>query len=111
MSEPTPIEATLTASEDQKLSEVEGPAERAAEAHRRVDLYDGLRGVAIVLVVLSHGWQLWPVDWIDSHAAVRPFFRNGNAGVSICPSFDVDRSGTVTINELIQAVNRALIGC
>jgi peptidoglycan/LPS O-acetylase OafA/YrhL len=49
----------------------------------RVALYDGLRGIAIVLVVLSHGWQLWPVEWIDSHAAVRPFFRNGNAGVSI----------------------------
>ena len=83
MSEPTPVEATLTASEDAELAEVEGPAERAAEAHRRVDLFDGLRGVAIVLVVLSHGWQLWPVDWIDSHPAVRPFFRNGNAGVSI----------------------------
>jgi len=50
---------------------------------RRVDLYDGLRGVAIVLVVLSHGWQLWPVDWIDSHAWVRPFFRNGNSGVTV----------------------------
>jgi peptidoglycan/LPS O-acetylase OafA/YrhL len=50
---------------------------------RRVDLYDGLRGVAIVLVVLSHGWQLWPVDWIDSHTWVRPFFRNGNSGVTI----------------------------
>lgn len=50
---------------------------------RRVDLYDGLRGVAIVLVVLSHGWQLWPVGWIDSHAWVRPLFRNGNSGVTI----------------------------
>lgn len=50
---------------------------------RRVDLYDGLRGIAIVLVVLSHGWQLWPVEWIDSHAWVRPFFRNGNSGVTI----------------------------
>jgi peptidoglycan/LPS O-acetylase OafA/YrhL len=50
---------------------------------RRVDLYDGLRGIAIVLVVLSHGWQLWPVGWIDSHAWVRPFFRNGNSGVTV----------------------------
>jgi peptidoglycan/LPS O-acetylase OafA/YrhL len=50
---------------------------------RRVDLYDGLRGFAIVLVVLSHGWQLWPVAWIDSHAWVRPFFRNGNSGVTV----------------------------
>src|SRR5436305_9299443 len=50
---------------------------------RRVDLYDGLRGVAIVLVVLSHGWQLWPVDWIDAHAWVRPLFRSGNSAVSV----------------------------
>jgi peptidoglycan/LPS O-acetylase OafA/YrhL len=50
---------------------------------RRVDLFDGLRGFAIILVVLSHGWQLWPVDWIDTHAWVRPFFRNGNSGVTI----------------------------
>jgi len=50
---------------------------------RRVDLYDGLRGFAIVLVVLSHGWQLWPVAWIDHHSWVRPFFRNGNSGVTV----------------------------
>ena len=50
---------------------------------RRVDLYDGLRGVAIVLVVLSHGWQLWPVGWVDDHAWARPFFRNGNSGVTV----------------------------
>ena len=50
---------------------------------RRVDLYDGLRGFAIVLVVLSHGWQLWPVAWIDRHSWVRPFFRNGNSGVTV----------------------------
>src|SRR5690242_19793379 len=50
---------------------------------RRVDLYDGLRGAAIVLVVLSHGWQLWPVDWIDTHPWVRRLFRSDNSAVSV----------------------------
>jgi peptidoglycan/LPS O-acetylase OafA/YrhL len=49
----------------------------------RVRLYDGLRGFAIVLVVLSHGWLVWPIDWIDHHAWVRPLFRNGNTGVTV----------------------------
>jgi peptidoglycan/LPS O-acetylase OafA/YrhL len=49
----------------------------------RVRLYDGLRGFAIVMVVLSHGWLVWPIDWIDAHAWVRPLFRNGNTGVSV----------------------------
>jgi peptidoglycan/LPS O-acetylase OafA/YrhL len=79
MSEMTPVEASPTTSTPVP------PAlgETAAEAHRRVDLYDGLRGIAIVLVVLSHGWYLWPIDWIDRHAWVRPFFRSGNSGVTI----------------------------
>jgi len=55
----------------------------APSVSRRVDLYDGLRGIAIVLVVLSHGWLVWPIGWIDDHAWIRPFFRNGNAGVSV----------------------------
>jgi len=79
MSEPTPVEAARSASD----LGPDASADEAVATHRRVDLYDGLRGVAIVLVVLSHGWQLWPVEWIDSHPLVRPFFRNGNAGVSI----------------------------
>jgi peptidoglycan/LPS O-acetylase OafA/YrhL len=56
-----------------------GTPEEAA----RVRLYDGLRGFAILMVVLSHGWLVWPVDWIDQHAWVRPLFRNGNTGVSV----------------------------
>ena len=44
---------------------------------------DSLRGVAIVLVVISHGWILWPVDWIDAHEWVRPVFRSGNYAVTI----------------------------
>lgn len=44
---------------------------------------DGLRGIAIVLVVISHGWILWPVERIDSTAWVRPVFRSGNYAVTI----------------------------
>ena len=44
---------------------------------------DGLRGIAIILVVLSHGWTLWPTSFITEHAWVEPFFRSGDAAVSI----------------------------
>ena len=61
------------------LAGTAGTPEEAA----RIRLYDGLRGIAIVLVVLSHGWLVWPIDWIDDHAWVRPLFRNGNSGVTV----------------------------
>ena len=50
---------------------------------RRVALIDGVRGVAIVLVVLSHGWVIWPVERIDATAWVRPLFRSGNFAVTV----------------------------
>jgi peptidoglycan/LPS O-acetylase OafA/YrhL len=50
---------------------------------RRVDVFDGIRGIAIVLVVLSHGWALWPTGGIGSHAVTSAIFRSGNFGVSI----------------------------
>lgn len=44
---------------------------------------DGLRGIAIVLVVLSHGWTLWPTTFISEHAWVGPVFRSGDSAVTI----------------------------
>lgn len=55
----------------------------AAQAGSRIELLDGLRGIAIVLVVLSHGWVLWPTDWIDDNGLSRAGFRSGNFGVTI----------------------------
>lgn len=50
---------------------------------RRVALIDGIRGVAIVLVVLSHGWVIWPIERIDETAWLRPLFRSGNFAVTV----------------------------
>ena len=52
-------------------------------ASRRLAPLDGLRGIAIVLVMMSHGWIMWPMEFIDTHAWVRPFFRSGNAAVTV----------------------------
>jgi len=84
MSEPTSVDSPAPSSTGAvQPEESRGSRDAPRQVTSRVDLYDGLRGIAIALIVLSHGWQLWPVDWIDSHPWVRPFFRNGNAGVSI----------------------------
>jgi hypothetical protein len=35
----------------------------------------------------------------------------GTASLDACPSFDTNGDGTVTIDELVAAANRALNGC
>ncbi|MDF1603140.1 acyltransferase [Nocardioides sp. YIM 152315] len=55
----------------------------AATPESRHRLFDGIRGVAIVLVILSHGWALWPTDDLLSNEWLKPFFTSGNFAVSI----------------------------
>ena len=60
-------------------SEVAG----AAPVRRRLAAMDSLRGIAIIVVVLSHGWILWPIEAIDGNPWVRPLFRSGNFAVTV----------------------------
>ena len=53
-----------------------------AAGRRRLLALDGLRGVAIALVVLSHGWALWPLDAIRGMPFIG-LFRAGNIAVTV----------------------------
>lgn len=52
-------------------------------ARRHVAAFDGLRGIAVIFVVLQHGWTLWPKEYLYR---IRPFdslFFDGNLAVTI----------------------------
>ena len=54
-----------------------------SDTRQRMPALDGLRGIAIVLVVLSHGWELWPTGQLTR---IRPFdglFWSGNLAVTM----------------------------
>ncbi|GAA5152974.1 acyltransferase [Nocardioides marinquilinus] len=59
-----------------------GDGDRPGTRSRLTGL-DGLRGVAILLVVVSHGWLLWPTETIDGNDGLRILFRNGNFAVTV----------------------------
>lgn len=59
------------------------PTPTSAQERSRSSLLDGLRGVAIVLVLLSHGWILWPTDRIMATPGIRQAFTSGDYAVSV----------------------------
>ena len=58
------------------------PVETTARSPRSA-VFDGLRGIAIVLVVISHGWTVWPMDDILDHPLTEALFTSGDFAVSI----------------------------
>lgn len=56
--------------------------ERPAAAGRITSL-DGLRGIAIILVMASHLWTLIPTKWLYDQPALAWLFGNGNFAVSV----------------------------
>jgi len=49
----------------------------------RIVVIDGLRGVLVALVVLHHGWTLWPTSGIEDDWVVYRWFLGGNFAVSV----------------------------
>jgi len=69
---------------------------------RRFVALDGLRGIAIVLVMLSHGWALWPMTEIDKFPIAGNVFRSGNLAVSVF----LVVSGFLLVRGELAAMNR-----
>ncbi len=58
-------------------------SETAPERHPRMTSLDGLRAVAIVLVVLHHGWTVYPYEELAVLAPFDSLFRAGDLGVTL----------------------------
>ena len=60
----------------------EGVDHSPVVTRKSIAVVEGLRGVAIVLVVVSHLWVLWPTDTAQE-SALGGLFRSGNLAVSV----------------------------
>lgn len=60
---------------------------RVSGSHRHVEArngtFDGLRGLAILVVVLSHAWVVYPFTTLSDIAPFDGWFKSGSIGVSM----------------------------
>lgn len=54
-----------------------------APIQSRVDALDWLRGAALILIVMSHGWALWAFEQFESIPALHNAMQSGNVGVTV----------------------------
>lgn len=55
----------------------------ATDRHGRLEPLDWLRGLGLILIVLSHGWALW---WTERFSSIPPLLnvlQSGNIGVTV----------------------------
>ena len=55
----------------------------SAPAPRRIEIFDGLRGIAIILVVLSRGWTISPDDPVLASDPLDTLFRGQLRGLDL----------------------------
>ena len=72
-------------------------------ARAKIHTLEGLRGLAILLVVLSHAWVIYPFDRLDEIAPLDGWFKGGSIGVSIF----LVLSGFLVTRSMLEAFDRA----
>lgn len=64
------------------MPDVTPKPEKAPLSNSRSSTLQGLRGLAILLVMVSHAWVIWPTEDVLA-SPLGGFFRSGNLGVSV----------------------------
>jgi peptidoglycan/LPS O-acetylase OafA/YrhL len=75
---------------------------RGRHAPAKIHTLEGLRGLAILLVVLSHIWVIYPFDRLGEIAPFDGWFKGGSIGVSIF----LVLSGFLVTRSMLQAFDR-----